>query len=181
MKAIRSWPAKVPADRCYVVDTLPRLVMDRFDYRCLGDVDDDIVLLEWDVAVGKEDLEAFIAKAKAQPDRVLVAPYKIYTPTERAVALRRPFWVHRRYGDGESTTRFVQPDDETCHLFGLGLAYLPRRIVAAFLKSWPGHFSDGSFSGWHYRNVTKEVPIAWDVRPVHLHYLIDQTAKESTR
>lgn len=175
MKLIRSWPANVPEGRNYVVDTLPRLVMDSYDYRCLDDMDDDLVLIEWDVAASKEDLEVFIDAARSDRDRVLVAPYKLYMPTRGDRSLPRTVWAHRRYGTADMATAvFVKDNEPACHLFGLGLAYLPRPVVKAFLKAWPGHFSDASFSGWHYRNVTPEVPIVWESRPVHLHYQIDR-------
>jgi hypothetical protein len=159
-----------------VVDTLPRLVMRDYDYRCLADIDDDVLLIEWDLAVDREGFERFIDLARSNPGDVLVAPYRLYKPTRTgAPELPQPIWCHRRYGPGETSTRFVTPDDETCHMFGLGLAYLPRAIVRAYLAAWPDlHFSDSSFSGWHYRHVRQETPIAWDVRPAHLHYAIDR-------
>jgi hypothetical protein len=175
VKLIRSWPSQVPEGRCYVADTLPKLVMESYDYRCLESVDDDIVLIEWDVAAGKEDLEAFIDRVRSRPDEVVVAPYRLYMPTRGEQNLPRTVWAHRRYRTVDmATSRFVEEDEPSCHLFGLGLVYLPRDILQAFLASWPGHFSDASFSGWHYRNVTQETPIAWESRPVHLHYRIDQ-------
>lgn len=177
MKVIRSWPEQVPEGRCYVVDTLPRLVMRDYDYRCLGDVDDDVVLLEWDVAVSREDLQVFIDRAKANPNRVIVAPYRLYTTTRESRDLPKTVWAHRRYvSETRSAAHFVDEGEPTCHLFGLGMAYLPKRIVRDFLDDWPGHFNDASFSGWHYLNVSQETPITWDVRPVHLHYLIDRMA-----
>lgn len=175
MKVLRSWPSEIPEGRSYVVDTLPRLVMDSYDYRCLEDVDDDLVLVEWDVAVGAEELERFIDRARSEPDRVLVAPYRLYMATKGDRNLPETVWAHRRYRSPETTSaRFVKEDEQTCHLFGLGLVYLPRAVVQAFIRSWPGHFSDASFSGWHYRNIAQEVPIDWETRAVHLHYKIDQ-------
>lgn len=177
MKIVRSWPEVVPENRCYVVDTLPKLIMKDYDYRCLGDLDDDVLLIEWDMAVSKEHLELFIEQIREDPDRVLVAPYKVYQPTTGARNLPRgPQWVCRRYTD-ETTygMYFIEEFEPTCHLFGLGMTYLPRRVIKAFLNAYPGHFSDGSFSGWHYRNIEQETRIAWDVRPIHLHYLIERT------
>lgn len=175
MKFVRSWPESVPVGRCYVTDTLERFVMKDYCYRGLGDYDDDVLLIEWDMAVHREELESFIDQARSNPGEVLVAPYKIYTPTARAENLRKPLWVCRRYTD-ETTTqaRHVDEGEPTCHLWGLGLTYLPRAVIRSFLDSWPGHFSDASISGWHYRNIAEETRIAWDVRPVHLHYLIDR-------
>lgn len=175
MKVVRSWPAVVPRDRCYVEDTLPRFVMKDYDYRGLGDLHDDVLLVEWDMAVHREEFEAFLDVVRSDPADVAVAPYKVYTPTARAEEFKQPKWVMRRYSDSrEQSLRFCTPEDTHCHLFGLGLTYLPRELIRAFLDDWPGHFNDASFSGWHYRNVKQETPIAWDVRPVHLHYLIDR-------
>lgn len=147
--------------------------MDRYDYRILEHVDDDVLLVEWDVAVDKEQLTAFARRATSTPDRVLVAPYKLYhfsSDRDRP----EPVWAHRKYiGSPETGTLVhVTEDDPICHLWGLGLVYLPRWIVVEFLNAWDGTFSDGAFSGWHYRNIVEDVPIAWDVRPVHLHYQI---------
>lgn len=175
MKVVRSWPEVIPPNRCYVVDTLPKLVMKDYDYRLLGDLDDDVVLIEWDMAVHPEEFDTFLDIARSNPQDVVVAPYKVYTPTSRAEDLPGgPKWVMRRYNDNEQSARWCTPEDTHCHLFALGLTYLPKEIVRAFLDAWPGHFNDTAFSGWHYKNVKQEVPIAWDVRPVHLHYLIDR-------
>jgi hypothetical protein len=170
MRILRSWPATVPAGRAHVVDNIERLVMDGYDYRVLGDVNDDVLLLEWDIAVGLEDLERFAAAATEDPGRVLVAPYRLYSYASGRPHLGR--WAHRRY-EGDPATghlRHVDENDTACHLFGLGMTYLPRDITQAFLAAWDGRVCDVSLSGWHYRNITPEVPIAWDVRPVHLHY-----------
>ena len=175
MKVIRSWPAEIPDGRCYVVDTLPRLVMTGYDYRCLAYVDDDVVLIEWDMAVHREELQTFIDRAVSAPGDVLVAPYRIYESTIKSVPLNHPVWPLRRYTDDGTRMRWVEEGEPFCHLFAFGLTYLPRSIVAAYLKAQPDeHFNDVSFSGWHHRNVRAETPIAWDVRPVHLHYAIDR-------
>lgn len=173
MRLLRSWPAAVPDGRAYVHDTVDRLVMDKYDYRCLEHVDDDVLLVEWDIAVDKEQLETFAARARAHPGRVLVAPYKLYHFSSNRDR-DEPVWVHRKYIGTPETGKLVHvtESDTTCHLWGLGLTYLPRWIVAKFLNEWPGTLSDGALSGWHYRNIEEEVPIAWDVRPVHLHYQI---------
>lgn len=175
MKIIRSWPEQVPADRPHVVDALPKFVMGDYCYRGLVDLEDDLILLEWDIAVDREGLEAFMDGARSNPDDVLVAPYRIYSPTEGNEDLPQgPIWVMRRYNEGEQSMRWVTEDDEACHLFGLGMTYLPRELIRAFVEDWPGHFNDTAFSGWHYRNVQQEAPIAWDVRPAHLHYPIER-------
>lgn len=169
---IRSWPAVIPPDRAYVVDTLPRFVMHDYSYRGLGDYNDDILLIEWDMAISAEDLGRFKQHIAEDPTRVVVAPYRVYTPTTRNVPLPMgPKWVHRRYNDGEQSMRFVEEGEPTCHLWGLGVTYLPGKVIREFLDAWPGHFNDGAVSGWYYRRYG-EVEITWDVRPIHLHYLL---------
>jgi hypothetical protein len=80
MKLVRSWPAEIPEGRAYVVDDIPKFIMGnegerQFDYRGLVDLDDDVVLIEWDIAVGGEQLALFMERAKAEPDRpVLRSP-----------------------------------------------------------------------------------------------------------
>lgn len=179
MKVIRSWPKTVPPGRGHVVDPLPRFEMESYDYRGLVEFGEDLVLLEWDIAVGKEALQRFIEQCAAEPDRVRVAPYRLYAGTGSNEPLPREVWVHRRYYDAtlRAAAMFVDEGEPTCHLFGLGMVYLPHLVLKRFAKECPGHFSDGSFSAWHNAHVETETPISWDVRPVHLHYPIEQIGK----
>lgn len=172
MRLIRSWPAQIPENRAYVVDGIERLVMSGFDYRCLADIDDDVILIEWDIAVGRDELETFIQRAREDPEQIRVAPYRLYPGKYR---VRAPLWVHRVRDPG--MRRFVKgPEDTHCQMFGFGLIYLPRATVLRYLKSIEGqpraHFGDSEFSRWHMRHggAHKNVPIDWDVPLVHLHY-----------
>jgi len=174
MKLVRSWPSRPPEGRARVDDSIERLVMDDYDYRLIGDVGDDVLLLEWDIAVGRDELLRFVDRAKAAPGRVLVAPYPIYRSTIGLHDISRPVWPMRRYGANEQSMRFAEPSDTHCHIFALGMTYLPAAIVKRFLADYDGHFSDVSFSGWHYRNVEREVPIAWDCPAVHLNYSLPE-------
>jgi hypothetical protein len=149
-----------------VVDHLERLVIANHDYNALSELDDDILLLEWDMAVAKEDLDLFEVRAAEHPESVLVAPYRIYTPNG--------IWAHRDWegdGPGAAGARPVLEGAPICNLFGLGMIHLPRDLIRRFISSgWASHFGDCEFSMWHYHHVSKEVPIDWAVRPVHLHW-----------
>jgi hypothetical protein len=174
VKLVRSWPDRIPGGRAHVVDDIPRIVLDRYDYKPLAGVGDDVLLLEWDMAVGQADLQAFAERAQQSPDRVLVAPYVIYADS---YGLPADVWAHRWWaGDGAGTISPagavpVQTGDPVCQLFGLGMCYLPATLIRRFAAlSWSSHYGDTEFSMWHYERVTHDVPIMWDVRPVHLHY-----------
>lgn len=175
MRLIRSWPSRIPDGRAHVVDDIERLVIEHHDYKPLAAIDDDVLLLEWDIAVGQEDLRHFAAHAAQDPDRVLVAPYRIYAD---AYNLSEDIWAHRHWdGTGLGTISptgavSVTTGDPTCNLFALGMTYLPRRIHQDFVAyARSGHFGDVEISMWHYQHVAREVPICWDVHPVHLNYL----------
>ena len=175
MRLLRSWPRVIPEGRSYVVDDIERLVIDNHHYGPLADIDDDVLLLEWDIAVGQEDLLTFVERARSDLDRVLVAPYRIYADTYHLPA---DIWAHRTWnGDGAGTViphgaRPVETGAPTCNLFGLGMTYLPRAIHRKFAAlAWSSQFGDTQFSMWHYQHVAHDVPIAWEVRPVHLNYL----------
>ena len=99
---------------------MERLVIDAHDYQPLRHITDDVVLLEWDIAVGSADLRAFASYARESPDSVIVAPYILYTEPE-------PVWAHRFWsGEGGNTpaqgsTTPVYAGAPTCNLFGLGM------------------------------------------------------------
>lgn len=170
MRVIRSWPQQVPDGRAYVFDELPRLLMTGHDYHVLNQIDDDVLLIEWDLAVGQEELQAFAGRAAADPDVPLVAPYRLYASSSGKP--NKPAWAHRRYVRGDMFTEFIEPGDEFCHLFGFGLVYLPRQLVVDYLAAKPdAHFNDVSFSAWHYHNGARpNVGIDWNARPAHVHY-----------
>ena len=176
MRLLRSWPNRVPPGRNHVVDDIERLIISNHCYRPLGDIDDDVLLLEWDIAVDIEDLYRFADVARRAPHRVLVAPYRL---PDRMYGLPAPVWAHRRWdGTGTGTVspvgaKPVETGDPTCDLFGLGMVYLPRALIHGYLRSgWSSHFGDVEFSMWHHVEVGQPVPITWDIRPVHVNYII---------
>lgn len=180
MKLVRSWPSEIPGGRGYVVDEIPKFIMGgpdspEFDYRHLIDLDDDVVLIEWDIAVGHEQLVTFMARAAAEPERVRVAPYLLYRTRHQA-----PFYCHRV--KGAKDRHWVQPGDPFCHMFGFGLVYLPRTLLERFTAQFDPatHFGDTEFSRWHHRNAPqRDVPIDWDCHAVHLHYQIPEVPNGS--
>lgn len=195
MKLLRSWPKNPPPGRPHVVDSIPRLEMDNYDYSVLAQLQDDVLLLEWDIAVGKDELVGFARRAAATPNQVLVAPYRHYPEAYGAdpssgfpqYGFAQSTWVHR-YWSGPADPnmfRFVETGAPWCNLWGFGLTYLPQQVITGYLNArqvdWG--FDDTSLSEWHFRFVEQRVPIDWDTRPVHLHYAVpvEQIETEATK
>jgi hypothetical protein len=176
VKLLRSWPAQMPPGpvRGHVVDAAPHLDITGHAYGRLADVDDDVLLLEWDVAVDRPALLEFAQRAAARPDAVLTAPYLLYNQGQE-----KPFWSVRLWdGPGAAIGRALQPGEDKCNLFALGMTYLPRDVIRGFTAAVAGArsrghewgWSDVNLSFWHYQNVDRWVDVAWDLRPVHLHF-----------
>lgn len=169
MRLIRSWPLHPPQGRNHVIDDAERLVNDNYDYSGLTQWDEDIIHIDWDTAVGREDLQAFAVACEREPSRVRVAPVKVYPDSRKG--LTEVIWNLKRY-DGDSM-RYLRDGEPFCHLFGFGMVYLPQVHLRAFVADFPGQtLNDIAFSGWHHRQVEAETPVEWGVRPVHLHYRI---------
>lgn len=168
MKLLRSWPRHPPPGRAHVIDGLERVIIDGYDYRRLVN-HGDVVLVEWDLAVDPEQLATFITRAAASPGAVRVAPYRLYYQyADDPWNPHQPVWAHRRIENDR--VRWVVDSDTSCHFFGFGLTYLPGELVAQYCAADAGPLGDDSFSKWHHRHVTPEVPIDWDIRPVHLNH-----------
>lgn len=179
MRWVRSWPRVIPPGRAYVVDDMERIVLDDYDYTPLGKIDEDVIVIEWDMALSREDRDRFARIAERHPRRVIVAPYKLYHVADQ------PVWAHRLV-DRHGRESWVQGGETYCDYFGFGLIYLPRELVRAFLAApapergrspfllpsqsyTDSRFHDQTFSVWLSR-AGDMAHIAWDVRPVHLHY-----------
>jgi hypothetical protein len=174
LRLLRSWPAEVPDGRAHVIDGMERLVIKGFRYDpWLNQINDDVLLIEWDIAVSREGLVAFADRARQYPDRPITAPYRLYQSTRSGRPLSRPVWSPR-YADGRGP---VATGDPYCELFPLGMTYLPRDAIAGFFEAMTADarlavegFTDGAFSGWWWRTTGIETPLFWEVHPIHLHY-----------
>lgn len=144
----------------------------------------DMVVIEWDLAVSKEDRARFGRHCQDAPQVIHVAPYPHYGYKPGGWDHG---WVHRNDGLLSGSITEGEPD---CQFFGFGLIYFPLRIVRAFLDDMarpPGELAarygepvaallgeesvtDVAFSAWHWAAQRQRVPVHWDVRPVHLNY-----------
>jgi hypothetical protein len=163
---IRTWPAEPPIGRRYVIDGIKRIYMSNYNYVPVFEkLTTDVLIVEWDIAFSPEALEQMSMYISVEPDRIHVAPFKLY-PISTALAN----WVycHRHIDPLWWINRF----DPYCQMFGLGMTYLPLDIVKQYLATKPEGCDDTVFSRWHYENVRHDVPVHWSAEPylLHLHY-----------
>jgi hypothetical protein len=162
VRILRSFPdGTPPAGRAYVQDDLERFLQPAFDYTGLKRYEDDILLLEWDIAVSTLDLARFAERAKGR-DWPLVAPF-----------LRRDsaHYMHWRDPGGTRTLRPIRYGEPDCDLFGFGMVYLPARIIRDYPPGYQGSsiLSDGSLPRWLQEQPgAKPVPVDWSIAVVHL-------------
>lgn len=159
-----------------MIDAIPRVETPPFDYAPLADMGEDLIHLDWDMAVSPEDLDTFAHLAMAAPQDVLVAPYRTYPGSifgadPQGRDLESPVWTAKVYSDArEQSMRNVTEDDTHAHLWGFGLVYLPAKWLCGYAARFPGEkMGDGEFSGWYYRQAGPAL-LAWGVRPVHLNF-----------
>lgn len=179
MKIVRSFPpqAKVlQRTSSFVEDQFPRCYVMNYDHAPLEEFKDDIVLLEWDIAVARDDLETFCWTASHTPGRVMVAPYRLY-PRSLPELPPEGVYAHRQVTNSVTwLTRYATTADSVCDLFGFGMVYLPHELIRAYLeaaekgKTLDHRMTDANFSLWHYQQKLGPVPINWAVKPVHLNY-----------
>lgn len=157
MEWFRSWPAAPPPDRARVIDALPRLVIDSYDYATLNPGwpadQPGFCMLEWDVALDRVGRARFADLAATAPGQVLVADYPIY-PVAGPPA-----------GTCRARGHPIPAEATSTETFGLGCIYLPATVLA----EWPGgRLTDRTFSRWHH---TRYGParVALGVHPQHLH------------
>jgi hypothetical protein len=169
MRVVRAWPDSPPQGRPYVSDAWPRVPVDNYNYAGLASLGDDVITLDWDIAVDLADLERFAARARRDPQVPLVAPCRLYCDGAAPIP-GGPLWNARVYEAGGRSLRYVAEGEPVCHLFGFGMTYLPAVLLGRFLRDYPGGpLDDTSFSGWQYR-TSGLTELDWSVYPVHLHY-----------
>lgn len=156
---VRAWPDHPPPNRAHVIDDLPRVTVDRYDYSTLLSLKADVISLDWDIAVDRDDLVTFRQRALAAPEWPRVAPYKL----------------HHKGGQWAIFDHTWTPLPEgmmTCCYFGFGMVYLPYRLLRECHTSREVDdtpLTDCVFSMWFFKRHQRRTPVDWGLHPVHLH------------
>lgn len=176
MKLVRSWPEDMTGleEHPRVLDNCERLYIPSIDYSPLLALDDNVLLLEWDVVVGKDELRAFARKCLDEPDEVRVAPTRQYNTRQWRKEKKRNFneewFVYKRLDIGRRTLEYGEP---YCNEFAFGVIYLPYWAIKGFMdsKQPTTPFIDRTFAIW-FNKVTEfhPVPVEWDTNAIHMNY-----------
>lgn len=119
-----------------------------------------LFMLEWDIALDAAHRARFAAHALADPDRVLVGPYRLYGPKFPGAPQ-----CHRVRGQG------ISEGQEWCETWGLGCVYLPHPVLDGWRSSPDAEVSrwtDVAVSRWYAKRHGR-ARVDWSVQPQHLH------------
>src|ERR1700733_3447866 len=160
MKILRSFPNETPPPgRGYVVDAIERFPQPAFDYTELKNYGDDLVILEWDIAVSSLDLARFAGRAFGG-QWPAVAPF-----------FNRDTGKVMHWRQEETGLRPIWRNEPDCDLFGFGLVYLPWWVIRDYPLGYGGSsiLSDGSLPGWLREHAAwKPIPVDWNTTVVHI-------------
>lgn len=173
MKILRSVPSADdwPAGRAYVQDDLERFVTPiRFDYQGLAAYGDDILLLEWDIAVSSLDLGLFAQRVKGG-EWPVVAPFLARDSSHYLHWTKAEPSVPGMKWEDVQGWRPIRKGEPECYLFGFGMAYLPAWVLRSYPPGYGGSsiLSDGSLPRWlQAEHGPRPVPVDWSITTVHL-------------
>jgi hypothetical protein len=169
----------------YIIDNSTKITLtstrDYINYRALTKAGKSFIHMDWDIAIGRDELRAFAAKCRANPDKLRAGPYQTY-PTRRYRlgwdSDKRTRW--HAWHTWKDTSRYpedeVKPGDPTCRFFGMGFVYVPWDV-------WKGYIADCNernlniiscrqLSRWYHANVADAIDLEWDTHLVHVNYSI---------
>lgn len=187
---VRTWPQEHWVgidDHAYVVDNATRVITKSellpnggfyTDYRALSEVGTDFITMDWDIAIGRDELRAFADKCRENPGKLRAGPYRSYPGRRTQVGVdptQETTWHawHSIRPDVE-----VQPGDPTCRYFGIGFLYVPFSVWTAFADDFTKKFPDPrwcsarNLASWYHANVAPTIDLDWNVNLVHLNYSI---------
>ncbi len=164
VRILRSFPNETPPPgRGYVCDEIERFPQPAFDYTGLKNYGDDLVILEWDIAVSALDLARFAG-------RVSGLQWPMVAPFRNRINGQLMHWRSEPVALGESFRPIYQGEPD-CDLFGFGLVYLPWWVIRDYPLGYGGSsmMSDGSLPRWMRGHAGwKPIPVDWTTTAVHI-------------
>ena len=174
MRIIRSFCPSLADQRNWVKDDAERIENTGWDYKEILSFRDDIIQLDWDTAVSREQMFLFADFIKEEPDRCAVAPQYLYRQIDGVIQSKHwNVWYHEPGSDTTTLGELGQeckPGDPISNEFGFGMVYLPKKMIEDYIRAYPTiAFKDTSFSPW-MRETGQTGRICWEAASAHLHY-----------
>ena len=146
------------------------------------ELEEDFIHLDWDIAIGRDEIREFATRCSQNPSQVRSIPYRSY-PTRR----RRDKWFNQKTTEWcawhivpniPGGKRRIDTNDPTCDLVGFGAIYIPIQMFKDYAKQETGECTDFKFSEWYYNSVdNKGIPLEWDIPIVHLNFSIKEALR----
>jgi len=177
MRLIRTWPQDMTGldAKNRIIDDCERVYIPSIDRKPMVTLDDNVIHLDWDVAVSRDDLREFARRCAADPERVRVVPTLAHqtqrTRTGQPQTTPTHWMVWRQDYHGGPRIE-LKPGESPAHIFSFGLVYLPKWTIQGFIRDMPDtNLDDTQFANWHNRQTAYQgCPVDWDIPTVHLNY-----------
>lgn len=176
---VRSWPEYVPPHKTHIIDDLPRVTVKDYDYRTLIPYNTDHRLnhLDWDVAIGREDVERMDELYRLYPNRVVVAPIYYYDETLPRYVHQQVVPISTQYPRG---MRWMTAGENLCDYAGFSCISIPPNFLQwcdEWLKTLHNEdqrITDTRFSDWMYQIRHEKFVVDWRIQAVHLNYPVQR-------
>ena len=182
IEIVRSWAPEewMVTDHPYIQDNATRITIastrEYMDYRPLIEIGGDFIHMDWDIAIGRDELKAFAAECRKNPDKLRAGPYRSYPTRRYRLGLDETHLTTWHAWHSLRPKVEVKPGDETCMFFGMGFVYIPFAVWEGFVADSNAKslkFCSGrALASWYHANVEPTIALDWNVNLVHVNYSI---------
>jgi hypothetical protein len=182
IEIVRSWPPEkwMFEQHPYIEDNSTRITIastrDYMDYRPLIEVNDDFIHMDWDIAIGRDELRAFAEKCYAEPNKIRAGPYRSYPTRRYRLGWDKTKETTWHAWHSLSPKVEVKPGDPTCKWFGMGFVYVPFWIWQEFVndcnRTGRQFCSARALAAWYHSQVEETIALDWETNLVHVNYSI---------
>ena len=186
IEIVRSWPPEqwMLEDHPYVVDNARRVVINSkrkggtyfTDYRPLYQVGQDMIHLDWDMAIGRDELRDFADRCRENPHKLRTMACRTYPTRRYQLGLDETKQTEWHAWHSLNPKVEVEPGDPYCKWFSFAAIYLPWSIWKPFVESFGDKrdiwCSARSLASWYHINVEDKIALDWETNIVHVNYSI---------
>jgi len=183
---VRSWPPEewMFENHPYVVDNARRVVINSkrngdsyfVDYRPLYEVGQNMIHMDWDMAIGRNELRDFADRCRENPEKLRSAACRTYPTRQYQLGLDKTKQTEWHAWHSLDPKVEVKPGDPTCKWCSIALCYIPWSVWKPFVESYGDRkdcwASARGLANWYRDNVEDSIDLDWDTNVVHVNYSI---------